>query len=534
MTNTPPTAVFTVSDTVGSIATQFIFDASSSTDVETPGLLEYRWDWNGDGTYERVWSSQDTVHHVFGARGAYTVVLQVKDPQSLIDTAVNHIEIINAPPTAVLGIDNAYQSVAYDVILNGRNSYDVEDDPTQIEYRFDVNSNGIWEYKWSDQGVISHRYSEPGIYSVTLEVRDTDGAVDDTHRQINIAPDRVRLPGNGDAYSAVALSPTEDAVYCGAGRKLVAFSSSGTYLAPLWTFTTNGNVYASPVVTTDGTVIAVAEGDSVYARSSSGDRIWSKHLQGLKYCSPAIGLEGELYFATADSLLWRLESDGSITWSFELDASVEWSAPAVAMDGTVYQMTTSGKLYALNADGALRWSYETLGYSQSSPAIGPDGRIYVCNEIGLYAIDPAGGEVWHSVREGLSEGRVVLGANGLIHASGGNTLTAWDPTGNIAWTLQGVVMQWSTGMVVGFDDIIYLGASDGTVCAVRPSGTVYWTLKNPDSSSLIWCPPAIDASGQLFFNTTYGLYLFRTNSAGLAVSSWPKFKADNQNSGRRH
>jgi PKD repeat protein len=83
--NTAPTARFIASSESGDTTTDFQFDASSSTDTETPGSLEYRWDWNGDGVYEESWSGSKTISHTFTEPGTYTVTLQVQDPQGLTD-----------------------------------------------------------------------------------------------------------------------------------------------------------------------------------------------------------------------------------------------------------------------------------------------------------------------------------------------------------------------------------------------------------------------------------------------------------------
>jgi outer membrane protein assembly factor BamB len=44
-------------------------------------------------------------------------------------------------------------------------------------------------------------------------------------------------------------------------------------------------------------------------------------------------------------------------------------------------------LYAINPEGTLKWTCKTGDWVDSSPAIGPDGTVYVGSEDGyLYAI----------------------------------------------------------------------------------------------------------------------------------------------------
>ena len=64
------------------------------------------------------------------------------------------------------------------------------------------------------------------------------------------------------------------------------------------------------------------------------------------------------------------------------------SSPAIGPDGTVYVGSRDDKLYALSGKtGAKLWEFETGHPGRSSPAIGPDGTVYVgSGDNKLYAI----------------------------------------------------------------------------------------------------------------------------------------------------
>ena len=57
----------------------------------------------------------------------------------------------------------------------------------------------------------------------------------------------------------------------------------------------------------------------------------------------------------------------------------------------IYVGSEDFNVYAVNADGTLRWKLPTGGMVFSSPAIGPDGTVYVgsCDSC-LYAISDSG------------------------------------------------------------------------------------------------------------------------------------------------
>ena len=78
---------------------------------------------------------------------------------------------------------------------------------------------------------------------------------------------------------------------------------------------------------------------------------------------------------------------GDKLWEFETGHWV-LSSPAIGPDGTVYVGSWDGKLYAINGKtGAKLWEFETGGEVDSSPAIGSDGTVYVgSNDKKLYAI----------------------------------------------------------------------------------------------------------------------------------------------------
>ena len=92
--NTPPTASFIVDEYQGNITRTFVFDASTSTDVEDPlSSLQFRWDWDGNGVWDTDWSSNPIAYHQFVVPGKYTVKLQVMDRGGLTGEAQASVEV---------------------------------------------------------------------------------------------------------------------------------------------------------------------------------------------------------------------------------------------------------------------------------------------------------------------------------------------------------------------------------------------------------------------------------------------------------
>lgn len=118
--NTPPTASFTASADSGDTATIFQFDASSSHDNEdSMSLLEVRWDWENDGTWDTDYSTTKVANYQFLSVGAKSIKLEVKDTGGLIDTVTKHITVslANALPNAIDSI-TIFIPKAYLKLLN--------------------------------------------------------------------------------------------------------------------------------------------------------------------------------------------------------------------------------------------------------------------------------------------------------------------------------------------------------------------------------------------------------------------------------
>lgn len=94
--NDPPTASFTVSPNSGITETNFVFDASGSTDNEDSGSqLQVRWDFNGDGSWDTNWDYNKTQNTQYGSEGTYTAKLEVMDSEGLKDETTQTVTVTN-------------------------------------------------------------------------------------------------------------------------------------------------------------------------------------------------------------------------------------------------------------------------------------------------------------------------------------------------------------------------------------------------------------------------------------------------------
>ena len=123
-------------------------------------------------------------------------------------------------------------------------------------------------------------------------------------------------------------------------------------------------------------------------------------------------------------------------WVFKTGNSV-YSSPAIGPDGTIYVGSLDGKLYALNPNGTAKWTFAANDFIGPSPAVDANGTIYVgSKDYNLYAINPDGSKKW----------AVPFRTGFWIHSS---------PS-------------------IGVDGTIYVGSVDRKIYAINPDGTKKW------------------------------------------------------------
>jgi len=115
-------------------------------------------------------------------------------------------------------------------------------------------------------------------------------------------------------------------------------------------------------------------------------------------------------------------------------------------------------------------------------------------------------------------------------------LSAWSrPTylligdGILKWRFQtGGVFEFISP-AIGSDGTVYLGAGDGCLYTFNPDGTLKWRFQTGD---MVSSSPAIGSDGTVYIGTRDGHLYAIQGSSPLANSPWPKFRHDNQNTGR--
>ncbi len=219
---------------------------------------------------------------------------------------------------------------------------------------------------------------------------------------------------------------------------------------------------------------------------------------------------------------FALPPQGNQLWSYTTGNAI-YSSPAIGPDGTVYVGSDDGRLYAFYPDtGVKKWEfYEPWSPPQSfrsAPIPTSDGTIYARRSNGyLYAINSDGTlkwKVWISYDSYVS---AALGPDGTIYVAGFTDLKAISPQGTILWTFPTGNTIYSSPAIAP-DGTIYFGGMDTKVYAVDPNTHQVKSGWPVVTGGYVASSPAIGRDGTVYVGASDGkLYAMNPNG----TFKWP-------------
>jgi outer membrane protein assembly factor BamB len=190
----------------------------------------------------------------------------------------------------------------------------------------------------------------------------------------------------------------------------------------------------------------------------------------------------------------------------------DYSSPAIGPDGTIYVGSQDDYLFALNADGTLKWRFQTGDVVRSSPAIGADGTIYVGSyDNHLYAINPSDGTPrWSYLTGGNVPSSPAIAADGtIIFGSSDNKIYALNPDSSLKWSYTTSGQVYSSPAIAP-DGTIYCGSNDRYFYCLNSDGSLRWRRK---CGREVQSSPAIAADGTVYVGADDGvLYALNPDS----------------------
>jgi formylglycine-generating enzyme required for sulfatase activity len=179
--------------------------------------------------------------------------------------------VTNQTPTACFDINPTSGTTDLMFSFDAGCSYD-EEDRDNLRYRWDWEDDGTWDTDWSGTDTATHQFSTGGIYTIRLEVIDSDDAIDSTTKTatvsevLTIVGGMVRIPAGsfimGDTFDAESESlPTRtvnlDAYWMDQHEVTNAeFAASLNWAnAQRYLENSSGGTYSGGYVYVDGTAI---------------------------------------------------------------------------------------------------------------------------------------------------------------------------------------------------------------------------------------------------------------------------------------
>lgn len=92
----------------------------------------------------------------------------------------------NNPPEAEFSVNPPAGIVGTEFTFDASSTSDDNDDLYNLNFHWDWESDGNWDTGWRNDYSVTHTYSEPDAYTVTLEVKDSGGLIGSVTHTVNV------------------------------------------------------------------------------------------------------------------------------------------------------------------------------------------------------------------------------------------------------------------------------------------------------------------------------------------------------------
>ncbi|HEC86515.1 MAG TPA: PKD domain-containing protein, partial [Thermoplasmatales archaeon] len=152
------------------------FDASASHDPDG-NITGYRWDFDGDGSWDTEWLKTPIATHNYTSTGFYTIILEVKDNQGATDTDSTSAiieESFNYPPTTpvISGPSTGYANTSYNFT-----AVSTDNDSATLQYTFNWGDGETTTTEFVPNGTavhLNHTWHVPGNYTIQVMAYDNN------------------------------------------------------------------------------------------------------------------------------------------------------------------------------------------------------------------------------------------------------------------------------------------------------------------------------------------------------------------------
>jgi outer membrane protein assembly factor BamB len=552
--------------------------------------------------------------------GTYSVTLYVTDSKKVpAPTTPSRLVYVNARPIArvTFTTDPAPVAANWDnttVILDGSGSSDPEGSALTYSWTvYNDNDVDVSTTRLSSPTVVGPTFTtgsganDEGAWLAELIVRDAANAPSPVGRRIILV---AKNPGTedwdtdpmaNDSYATPAyVSSPKRRYYLGdigtSGDNMYCFTPTSATLWNLDSPSANEAIYSSVAADKDRLYFSTddsadSQNDDFFCFDSAGNEKWNVGYasSGARQArgSPAlvVGTSNTVFFSNHivanNASVQKYRDNGSsstLLWNYEVDPG-SFPTPLTVMSVNGKETCIAGRdnghfvflqAPASGTTAVLYWDFapdggDILTKARCSPAVGPDGSVYVVVLRGalaavdadrdkVYRLDPVdkvvrntwlaplpGGEIYGSVAVDPS-GNVYVGTAGDADGEGKLYKLSAD-LGTEIWATAcdaDVLVNTNDGFyttpIISSDGNIYasnaegIGARQHMGCLRASDGTVRWTYDtghNQKETDGYISGPVMGHRGQiLIWSDDKKLRSVFTDSLGVAGSGWPCFRHD--------
>lgn len=291
----------------------------------------------------------------------------------------------------------------------------------------------------------------------------------------------------------------------------------------LWQYSSPAPLIFDPTVGPNGNVYFATDDTKVRALDSNGKFLWETKVGGV-LTSPIALSKDRLFFATSAADLRAYGTDGNMVWTLKL---IENATTPLAVTGQrkIFFGTKDGYLHCVNGNsGQVLWK-KKLGFAVGPPSIGADGTIYVASENFLYAITEQGFIKWRVNCFNYSEVPIAIDSYDNLYYIRGGILDVYDKFGNFIWEAyddkgQLILVEKRPPVFYGDTAIFVLDGGSDLIAFDVFSGETLWKFsatcdayKNTWKADIVGVP-AIDSLGYGMFCDATGELVYFEVSCG--------------------
>ena len=187
-----PYALFTVKPDSANRFAVFHFDASASFDDEdSSGLLTYRWDFDGNGSWDTEFSGVRTADYLYPGSGRFSAGVEVMDPtgrSSFLRKPVT-VDLLNDSIRPDFTIAAGFSTVTTVILFDASKSHYLESPDKSLFFSWDVMDDGLWEVENDTSPILRQVIRKVGWASIRLRVTDDRGLYRDKVLKLEIFPE---------------------------------------------------------------------------------------------------------------------------------------------------------------------------------------------------------------------------------------------------------------------------------------------------------------------------------------------------------